>query len=210
MVDSTQPPFSKQAGTALGLGLLGGTIPVVGLPLSLAAVVLGHVAIEQMRHTRTKIRGKWAAVIGLVAGYLAIAMLPVVAIGAYFLAPVVQQKLAGQQQAKIDVMMERGRALWQASESYAAEHGDRYPANWTQLEGRYLSHPELRNLLEGRATEKDGATRFRVVRHERPILPALKGTVMVIEENAPESVAEVVVIFDDGTVDIRRNPATYE
>jgi len=188
----------------------GGTIPVVGLPLSLVAVVLGHVAIERMRHTRAKIRGKWAAVIGLVAGYLAIVMLPVVAVGAYFATPVIQQKLADHKQAKIDVMMEKGRALWQASESYAAEHGDRYPANWTQLEGRYLSNPELRELLEGRSARKDGTTRFRLVAHERPILPALVGTMKVIEESAPESVAEVVVVFDDGTIDIRRNPAAYE
>lgn len=201
------PPFSKYAGFAILLAVIGFALPLIGLIFSLVAVVLGHLAIDQIKRApKPGFRGGAPARIALVMGYLSIVSIPFVAVGSYFSLPLVQTQIAKVQQKQIDSAMENARTLWQTAETYASEHGDRYPSNWTQLEGRYLSNPELRTLLTGRLVDAS-RTSFRLVPHERPILPALKGTVIVIHEVTPDARSglnyDQIIVYDDGVCSLR-------
>ena len=57
---------------------------------------------------------------------------------------------------------------------------------WEQLAGRYIPGHELRKLLH--SPYKGGvAQAFEIVPHDRPVLPAIADSVIVIQEIAPKT-----------------------
>lgn len=84
--------LAKTAVVLSTLGLLGAPA-VVGLPLALAAIALGHVSLVRMRKAQGRLASRRTAVVGLVLGYLAAAIAATV--GAFTLRMAVQHRNTG-------------------------------------------------------------------------------------------------------------------
>ena len=56
------------------------------------------------------------------------------------------------------------------------------------------------------AKPKYAATAFEIVPHDRPVLPAIADTVIVIQEIAPTEIEQISVVYADGTVKSIHNP----
>lgn len=220
---SAEPRLSWLAVAALLLGLLGfATILLLGIIPAVIALICGHVALIKIKHSRQKLRGRLAAIIGLIAGYATVLLTPLLAIGIAVAIPLIDSShKQNQERSRLDHASE----LFRSCESYTRDHNERYPENWEQLRGRYLSPTDLERLLKPQhdslweSVEKmidqlshsdDGAAEpgpaFLLVPHERPILRELAGSVMVIREIAPPDVERIVVVYDNGETTMIANP----
>jgi hypothetical protein len=72
-MDDIQPPTSKLALGSLALGLLS-----IFPPAAIAAVTLGHASLLTIRHNEGRVRGNDVAKLGLICGYVGLALFSVV------------------------------------------------------------------------------------------------------------------------------------
>lgn len=198
--------FSALAVASLILGIL--ALPTlliaVGFVLALIGVFCGHIALTRIAHSKGRLRGRPAALLGLLCGYFTIVLTPPLAAGLYFGLPAVTEKVDA---LRIQKKCDAAAKLYLACEAYARDHGDAYPREWTDLEGKYLNMIELRHLQRGAAIPWiTPSSEFQLRTHERPVLPARSGQVVVIEEVAPASLSQVIVVRADGNTDIVLNP----
>jgi len=104
-----------------------------------------------------------------------------------------------------EVSKTRVESLYAACEDFARENNGRYPLEWEQLTGRYIPGHELRKLL--RSPYRGGtAMAFEIVPHDRPVIPAIADSVIVIQEIAPKSEPQIAVVYANGTVKLIHNP----
>lgn len=85
--DGTTPPSSGKATASMILGFF-----FFLLPCAFLAVVLGHMSLGEITKSAGKLGGQSRAKAGLVLGYLGIALLPVILIGAAVSMPVLQRR----------------------------------------------------------------------------------------------------------------------
>ncbi len=192
-------------------GVLG--VPVFGTLFAGLAVIFGHVGMWKCQKSPSMpkpMRGKRAALVGLILGYLSLFTTPLIlislGIGAWAnkdeVITVVNQRYTEERQNR---SFDAAARLYLACETYASSHDEQYPASWDELAGRYLTRNDLERLLK--SSHPDGpAESFQMVPHERPVLRAIMDTVVVIQEIAPPSVAEIVVVYADGNTDLIANP----
>lgn len=213
---------SLQAVASLLLGLLGlftVLLLFIGLLPAMGALTLGHLALIRIRHSKGRLTGRLAAVIGLTAGYLTVFLTPVIAIAVVVGFPHLDEyHRQGQETARLD----HASALYRSCEDYARDHRGEYPATWDDLRGRYVNARELDLLLAGHhdsrwnqlkslVLERESLTgidgpAFVLVPHERPVLRELEGSVVVIREVAPPSVERIVIAYDNGETAMIANP----
>lgn len=176
----------------------------VGFLLALIAVVCGHLALTRIAHSKSRFRGRRAALLGLAGGYSTMVLTPILLLALYFGLPAVSGHI---ETLRIQKKCDAAAKLYLACESYARDHGDTYPAEWHDLEGKYLNMIELGRLTSGAVIPGiTPSTEFRIRPHERPVLPARSGQVVVIEEVAPPAVPDIIVVRADGNTDIVPNP----
>ncbi len=178
----------------------------VGLLFAAIAAVLGHVA----RHETSagELKGRRLASLDLFMAYGGMLLFPVLLIVTALAFPALnlwRSDEVAKQEAESRARIER---LYSACEAYAREHRDRYPASWDDLKGGFLPGGELTKLLQ---SPYQGGPRvaFELVRHDRPVLPAISDTQVVIQEIAPKSVTRIAVVYANGNVANLHNPA-YE
>lgn len=218
-----EPRLSRAAVASLLFGLWGfATILLLGILPAVVALICGHVALIKIQHSRQRLRGRLAAYAGLLAGYATVFLTPVFAIGIAVAYPLL---VGNHEQNQERARLEHASELYRACETYARDHGDRYPNAWEQLRGRYVSASDLGRLLEGRHdtfaesvagffkrlgksedAKNPAEPAFSLVPHDRPILRQLEGSVMVIREIAPPDVERVVVAYDNGETTWVANP----
>ncbi len=202
------PPaeWSMKAIAGAALGLIGFATLWLGLGIFLAAAaaVLGHVA--RYETSVRPLRGRGFATFGLWLGYLAMLVFPGFVLLAA-LAPTAFGMWRSDEDARLRAeSRDRASRLFVACEAYARANRDRYPGVWEDLSGRFVPPAELGELL--RSPHPDGAAvAFELVPHERPVLPALAGSVVVIQELAPPQIRKIAVVYADGTVASFHNPA---
>ncbi|MCB1229185.1 MAG: DUF4190 domain-containing protein [Verrucomicrobiae bacterium] len=205
------------------LGMLGFlTILMLGIIPAIVALICGHVALIKIRHSHPPMRGRLAAYLGLFAGYTTILLTPLLAIAIAVAIPLVENvHHQSQERNRLDHASE----LYRACETFARDHNDRYPENWDQLRGRYLSSTDLDRVLAGQhaslwedvkrtvtnlGSDGDSSTAdspaFLLVPHDRPVLRELEGSVIVIREVAPPDVERIVVAYDNGQTTMVANP----
>ena len=212
--------ISNLAIASLMLSLLGAfTLLVffVGLLPAVAAVICGHLALIKIKLAQGSLRGRAPAVLGLIVGYTTVFATPVIAVSLALGYPhLVEYLRQGSEQARVEQALE----LFRACEDYARDHRGSYPEDWEKLRGRYLNPSRLEYLLsrhpltpapfwvkkEEKSGEAESGPVYRLVPHERPILPQLEGTVVVIQEVAPAAIREIVVVYDDGNTKLIANP----
>lgn len=176
---------------------------VIGVFLSAAGAVCGHLAREETRDGSW--RGRGLATIGVTISYVSMLFFPILIliISASFPAFSMWQSEQGESQ-RIESEA-RASQLYVACESYARANRNRYPTEWDQLSGKYVSGPALRKNLKS-VYPGGKAIAYEIVPHDRPVLPAIADTVIVIQEIAPPDVPQISVVYADGTVKSIHNP----
>ncbi len=205
-------PEPKQKLSALAvastiLGLLGFfTFWIVGgLVLAGAGAVLGHLAIHDIRFSKGKLSGKRVARIGIGLSYLAMVIFPIYAAGVLLSVPRIKDFQKSQLSANSEKSKASASQLFRACEQYSHVNGGRYPKKWTDLAGPFLSEKDIENLLTSPHPGAQGPA-FEIISHERPVLAQVASSVVVIQENAPSSVAKVAIVFANGKIDLIENP----
>jgi hypothetical protein len=91
-------------------------------PISIAAVVLGHLALAEIRKSAGRLQGHALAVVGLVLGYLGIAFIPVMLIIVAIAIPnLLRARIAANETSASQIV----RQLVAAETSFAAEHPEK-------------------------------------------------------------------------------------
>lgn len=179
----------------------------VGLFIGALAAILGHLGLHATTDPTGKQikRGRRLAVLGVGGGYGAMILFPFLALIVAVSFPAVSQ-WRKQSASELEVERRTGAArLYVACEAFARANGDRYPDDWSQLSGAYLANIELNEILHPAGLEVTGDA-FELVRHDRPVLSAIRDTVIVIQEIAPAKLSEIVVVYADGSVETLPNP----
>lgn len=197
--------WSHKAIAGAVFGILGLATLWLGIGLLFAAIaaVLGHLA----RHDTSEgdLRGRRLAGLDLFMGYGAMLLFPVLLMVMALAFPALnlwRSDEVARQEAESRTRIER---LHSACESYARANRDRYPAKWEDLKGAFLPGGELTRLLQSPYPGgRDVA--FELVRHDRPVLPAISDTQIVIQEIAPPGIARIAVVYANGTVANLHNP----
>lgn len=204
---STSVPvhWSKAAVASTALGIVGfGTLWMIGgLFIAGIAAVLGHVG----RHATAEgeLRGRGLATFGLIAGYGSMFLFPVLALITAISFPAFYKYQSDQTENQMATSRENAAALYAACEAYAKENFDRYPTDWDALEGRFMSIREHARTLK--SPYPGGETiAYDLVPHDRPVLPAIADSVIVIQELAPPDIQKIAVVDANGTVRMLINP----
>lgn len=193
------------------LGILGFvTLWILGgLLLAGAGAVLGHLALHDIRFSGGRHTGKRLAQLGLFISYATMAVFPLIGAGAIASLPAIKEFRKSQMVAKSDVSQKHASRLFIACEQYSRANGGKYPREWNQLAGAYLSESEIRLLLTSPYPNSSGEA-FELVPHERPVLRGVESSVVVIQENAPATVENVAIVYADGKIDLIANPNRYQ
>lgn len=107
MARSAQPPAGvdgpaaeKTSGLAIASLICG--ILFLFFPLSIVAVVFGHVSLSQIKKSAGRLRGRGLAIAGLVLGYLGIAIIPLILIIAAIAIPnLLRSKIAANESSAV-------------------------------------------------------------------------------------------------------------
>ena len=101
-------------------------------PAAVAAVVLGHISLSDIRKSAGRIMGRGIAIGGLVLGYLGIAMIPFILIIAAIAIPnLIRSRMALNQASAVSSL----RQISVAATSYAATYDNGYPPDLESLSG---------------------------------------------------------------------------
>ncbi|NNE92551.1 MAG: DUF4190 domain-containing protein [Verrucomicrobiales bacterium] len=200
--------WSRSAIAGLIFGML--SVPFLGLPFAIPAVVFGHTGLWVCRKKRNPNpkRGRRAAIAGLLLGYFCLITFPIfLAVGGtagYF--SLFSDKFREQQTAlAMEQSLDSIARLYLACETYASKNDSAYPSKWEDLGGRYLTKRDLADLL--RSPHRNGdEIAFELLPHKRPPLPAITDTLVVIRESAPPDVPKIAIVYADGVTDLIDNP----
>jgi hypothetical protein len=202
------PPLTGLAVASLVLGIVSMLAAILLIP-GVFAIITGHLAIHKIRHTHKDLGGHKLAVTGLIMGYVSILLFSVTMLAAFFLwprvGPVVKDYFS---ERKERVSLRQASELFLVCERFALGHDDKYPTDWKELEKGYSNSIDLKEWLSSsHTTDPAYYPCFELLNHERPVFGTAKGRVAVIQERAPPSVGQVVVVFADGHSELSPNPA---
>lgn len=176
---------------------------LVGLFLAAAGAVCGHVA--RYDTSQEPLRGRRLATFGVAVGYLGMLTFPIILILVSLSFPAFSRFQTEMNENQREKSEAKGAELYQACEAYARDNRGRYPAQWENLSGRYLSERELRETLRS-SYEGGRAVSFEIVPHDRPVLNAIADSVIVIQEIAPRNAKNIAVVYANGSVRTIHNP----
>lgn len=140
-------------------------------PLSIVAIVLGHISLSEIRKSAGRLKGEGMAIAGLVLGYLGVAGIPVMLIIAAIAIPnLLRARIAANESSAVAVV----RTLVVAEAAYSSSHPDAgYTCTLFDLSGAGLIDPSVASgQKNGYAFELQGCSaapesmanvKFRVV-----------------------------------------------
>jgi type IV pilus assembly protein PilA len=101
-------------------------------PASVAAIILGHLSLSEIRKSAGRLGGHGLAMAGLILGYLGVAMIPLILIIAAIAIPnFLRAKMAANQASAVNTM----RAIVAANVTYSSEFGNGFATSLDQLDG---------------------------------------------------------------------------
>jgi hypothetical protein len=124
-------------------------------PTAAAAVILGHMALSDIRKSAGKLKGHGIAVGGLVLGYMGLAIVPIAVIAALIAIPHLRvSRLAANEAAAVSSL----RTIDVAALTYAGTYGNGYPADLNTLTGAGTASCDHAGLIAGTlaSEEHDG------------------------------------------------------
>jgi type IV pilus assembly protein PilA len=102
------------------------------LPTSVAAIILGHLSLSEIRKSAGRLGGRGLAMTGLILGYLGVAMIPLILIIAAIAIPnLLRAKMAANQSSAVGTM----RVIVAANVTYSSEFGNGFATSMDQLDG---------------------------------------------------------------------------
>lgn len=121
----TPPPFtgsSPTSGKAIASLVCG--IFLFFLPASIAAIILGHISLSEIRNSAGRIGGKGLAVTGLVLGYLGLLIIPVIIVAAIAIPNLLHARVAANEASAVAAL----RSVNTAAITYAARFENGFPS----------------------------------------------------------------------------------
>ncbi len=101
-------------------------------PAAVAAIILGHISLADIRKSAGRLKGHGIAVGGLVLGYLGIVIIPLILIVAAIAIPnLLRSRMAANEASAVGSL----RTIYEASVSYSETYKNGYPANLEVLTG---------------------------------------------------------------------------
>jgi type IV pilus assembly protein PilA len=135
------PTTSAKAVASLILGFL-----FFAFPAAIAAIVLGHLALLDIRKSAGRLTGQGIAIGGLVLGYLGIVMIPLVLIIAAIAIPnILRSRMAADQISAVDSL----REINSAATTYSNTYHDGYPQDLDALAGLGTQSCDHAGLIDG-------------------------------------------------------------
>jgi type IV pilus assembly protein PilA len=115
------PPTSGKAIASLVCGIF-----TIFLPASIAAIILGHMSLSEIRKSAGRIGGQGIAMTGLVLGYLGIAVIPFILIVAAIAIPnLLRSRMAANEASAVGSL----RVIETAAISYDSEFENGFPSS---------------------------------------------------------------------------------
>jgi type IV pilus assembly protein PilA len=116
-VYSGMPPGNTEtSGKAIGSLVCG--ILFFFLPAAIAAVVLGHLSLSEIRQSAGRLAGRGMAIAGLVLGYLGLSFIPILIIAAIAIPNLLRANMAANEASAVGSI----RTINTACVTYATEH----------------------------------------------------------------------------------------
>jgi type IV pilus assembly protein PilA len=116
-VYSGMPPGNTEtSGKAIGSLVCG--ILFFFLPAAIAAVVLGHLSLSEIRQSAGRLAGRGMAIAGLVLGYLGLSFIPILIIAAIAIPNLLRAKMAANEASAVGSL----RTINTGCATYATEH----------------------------------------------------------------------------------------
>lgn len=149
---------------------------------AILAVIFGHIALGQIKHSAGRLKGKGLAIAGLVLGYMEVAMIPVILIIAAIAIPnLLRARIAANEASAASSV----RILNTAEITYSSMHGDKgFTCSLSDLRDAGILNPTLATgtksgyvfeVIECKAENPDGPhTEYRVIAY--PIQKGSSGT----------------------------------
>jgi type II secretory pathway pseudopilin PulG len=135
------PTTSGKAVASLILGFL-----FFAPPAAIAAVVLGHMSLSDIRKSAGRIQGQGIAVGGLILGYLGILMIPILLITLAIAIPnFIDTRAKADQAAAVGYL----RDINIAATSYAATYNNGFPPDLQTLSGIGVPNCDHAGLIDG-------------------------------------------------------------
>jgi type IV pilus assembly protein PilA len=126
-VYSGMPPGNPQtSGKAIGSLVCG--ILFFFLPAAIAAVVMGHLSLSDIKRSAGRLGGKGMAIAGLVLGYLGLSFIPILIIAAIAIPNLLRAKMAANEASAVASL----RTINTACATYATEHKS-FPSTMAKL-----------------------------------------------------------------------------
>jgi type IV pilus assembly protein PilA len=91
------------------------------LPSSIAAVVLGHLSLSEIKKSAGRIQGQGLAIAGLVLGYMGLAVIPIAIIAAIAIPNLLRARIAANEASAVSAL----RVITTAEVNYQQEHRDK-------------------------------------------------------------------------------------
>lgn len=130
-LSSTPPPLGEPPTSGKAIGSLICGIFIFFLPASIAAVVLGHLSLSEIRKSAGRLKGQGLATAGLILGYMGIAFIPFILIIAAIAIPnLLRARMAANEASAVGTL----RTYNVAIVTYAAQCAQKgYPISAEQL-----------------------------------------------------------------------------
>ena len=126
---ATPPPLAGEAPTSgKAIGSLVCGIFAFFLPASIAAIILGHISLSDIRNSAGRIGGKGIAIAGLVLGYLGLIIIPIMIVAAIAIPNLLRARMAANEASAVGSL----RTINNAAMVYATTFENGFPSS---LEG---------------------------------------------------------------------------
>ncbi|MFZ0522396.1 MAG: DUF4190 domain-containing protein [Candidatus Acidiferrales bacterium] len=103
------------------------------LPASIAAIILGHLSLSDIRRSAGRLGGRGVAIAGLVLGYAGIVLIPLILIIAAIAIPnLLRAKIAANEASAVGSL----RTINVAAVTYESEYENGFPSTLEALEGK--------------------------------------------------------------------------
>ena len=99
------------------------------LPASIAAIILGHISLSEIRNSAGRIGGKGLAITGLALGYLGLLIIPIIIVAAIAIPNLLHARVAANEESAVGSL----RSVNTAAITYAARFENGFPSSLAVL-----------------------------------------------------------------------------
>jgi len=129
---ATPPPVAGEAPTSgKAIASLVCGIFTFFLPASIAAIILGHISLSDIRNSAGRIGGRGIAIAGLVLGYLGLSIIPIMIVAAIAIPNLLRARMAANEASAVGSL----RAIDTAAMVYATKFENGFPSSLEALGG---------------------------------------------------------------------------